>query len=555
MPNNISSDSTVITSALPYANGDIHLGHIASTYLPADIFTRFLRLNGLKAYHICATDDFGTPILIRAEKEKKSPKDYVEYWNRQDKEDFESLGISFDFFYNTSSKENVEFVQYVFKQLLQNGHIYDQNVIQFYCTYDNKFLPDRYVIGRCPYCNAENQYSDLCEKCGRVPDQILDPKCAICGRPPIKKESKHYFFRLSSFQEKLRNWLLSNTNLQPDVKNYVINWINEGLQDWDITRDLSWGVPIPLPEAKDKVFYGWFDNHLCYISSLVKFIKDMGGNGKRFWNESKIYHFIGKDIIYHHYLFLPAIRLGINSEYKLPEYIPTRGHLMLQNQKISKSRSWYIGLKDFTSAFNPDYLRFYIASVVTYSQDDLNFDFDAFYERINNELIANIGNFINRALSFTQKSFQGIVPKPSGIDGTIEKELAATVYETGRLLSSNEIDKSLKRILKYSNYMNHYFQTNSPWANKDTSNTTVYISVNAVRSLAILLEPFIPFSCEKIWSQLKLGSGNIHQQVWESADDIRAIPAGHELGKVEPIFRKIEAKEIEQWKNKLGKPQ
>lgn len=555
MPDNSSSESAVITSALPYANGEIHLGHIASTYLPADIFTRFLRLNRLKAYHICATDDFGTPILIRAEKEKKSPKDYVEYWNRQDKEDFESLGISFDFFYKTSSKENAEFVQYVFKQLRENGHIYDQNVIQFYCTYDNKFLPDRYVIGRCPYCNAENQYSDLCEKCGRVPDQILEPKCAICGRPPVKRESKHYFFRLSSFKEKLKKWLLSNTHLQPDVKNYVINWINEGLQDWDITRDLSWGVPIPLPEAKSKVFYGWFDNHLCYISSLVKFVKDRGGDGKKFWNESEIYHFIGKDIIYHHYLFLPAIRLGINSEYKLPEYIPTRGHLMLQNQKISKSRKWYIGLKDFTSAFNPDYLRFYIASVVTYSQDDLNFDFDAFYERINNELIANIGNFINRALSFTQKSFQGIVPKPSSIEDTVEKELAATVAETGRLLSSNEIDKSLKRILKYSNYMNHYFQTNSPWANKDTSNTTVYVSVNAVRSLAVLLEPFIPFSCEKIWSQLKLGSGSVHQQVWESAKDIRAIPAGHELGKVEPIFRKVEAKEIEQWKNKLGKPQ
>jgi methionyl-tRNA synthetase len=551
-----SSESAVITSALPYANGEIHLGHIASTYLPADIFTRFLRLKGLKAYHICATDDFGTPILISAEKEKKSPKDYVEYWNRRDKEDFESLGILFDFFHNTSSKENVDFVQYVFKQLCENGHIYDQNVVQFYCTYDNKFLPDRYVIGRCPYCNAENQYSDLCEKCGRVPDQILEPKCAICGRPPVKKESKHYFFRLSSFEEKLRKWLLSNTHLQPDVKNYVIKWINEGLQDWDITRDLSWGVPIPLPEAEGKVFYGWFDNHLCYISSLIKLVKDRGGDGKRFWNESEIYHFIGKDIIYHHYLFLPAIRLGINSEYKLPEYIPTRGHLMLHNQKISKSRRWYIGLKDFTSAFNPDYLRFYIASVVTYSQDDLNFDFDAFYERINNELIANIGNFINRALSFTQKSFQGIVPRPSSIDDTIEKELAATVDETGRLLSSNEIDKSLKRILKYSDYMNHYFQTNSPWANKDTSNTTLYISVNAVRSLAILLEPFIPFSCEKIWVQLKLGSGStVHQQVWESAKDIIAVPAGHELGKVEPIFRKIEAKEIEQWKNKLGKPQ
>jgi methionyl-tRNA synthetase len=556
MPDNSSSSkSAIITSALPYANGEIHLGHIASTYLPADIFTRFLRLKGLKANHICATDDFGTPILIRAEKEKKSPRDYVEYWNRRDKEDFESLDISFDFFYKTSSKENVEFVQYVFKQLRENGYIYDQNVIQFYCTYDNKFLPDRYVLGRCPYCNAENQYSDLCEKCGRVPDQILDPKCAICGRPPVKKESKHYFFRLSSLEEKLKEWLLSNQNLQPDVKNYVINWINEGLQDWDITRDLSWGVPIPLPEAKDKVFYGWFDNHLCYISSLAKFENDRGGNGKNFWNQSEIYHFIGKDIIYHHYLFLPAIRLGINSEYKLPDYIPTRGHLMLQNQKISKSRNWYIGLKDFTSAFNADYLRFYIASVVTYSQDDLNFDFDAFYERINNELIANIGNFINRALSFTQKSFRGVVPKPSNIDDSVKKELAAAVDETGRLLSSNEIDKSLRRILKYSNYMNHYFQTNSPWSNKDTSNTTVYISVNAVRSLAILLEPFIPFSCEKIWAQLKFGGGSVHQQMWESAKDIRAIPTGHELGKIEPIFRKIEAKEIEQWKNKLGKPQ
>jgi methionyl-tRNA synthetase len=556
MPDTTRTQSTVITSALPYANGEIHLGHIASTYLPADIFTRFLRLNRLKVYHICATDDFGTPILIRSEKEKKSPQDYVEYWNKHDKEDFESLGISFDFFYKTSSKENVVFVQYVFKQLLENGHIYDQNVIQFYCTYDNKFLPDRYVIGRCPYCNAENQYSDLCEKCGRVPDQILEPKCAICGRPPVKKESKHYFFRLSNFEEKLKDWLLSNQHLQPDVKNYVINWINEGLQDWDITRDLSWGIPIPLSEAKGKVFYGWFDNHLCYISSLVKFIKDRDGNGKKFWNESQIYHFIGKDIIYHHYLFLPAIRLGINSEYKLPDYIPTRGHLMLQNQKISKSRSWYIGLRDFTLAFNPDFLRFYIASVVTYSQDDLNFDFDAFYERINNELIASIGNFINRALSFTHKSFQGIVPKPSDIDYAVEKELATTVDETGRMLSSNEIDKSLKRILKYSNYMNHYFQTNSPWANKDTSNTTVYVSLNAVRSLAVLFEPFIPFSSEKVWAQLNLeGGGSVHTQNWESAKDIKAIPPGHKLGKVEPIFRKIEAKEIEQWKNKLGKPQ
>lgn len=544
--------SAVVTSALPYANGEIHLGHIASTYLPADIFTRYSRLNGREIYHICASDDFGTPILIKAEKENKSPAEYVEYWNRRDYEDFSALGISFDLFYKTSSGENVQFVQEVFRKLFKNGHIYDQSVIQFYCTYDDKFLPDRYVIGKCPYCGAEDQYSDLCEKCGRVPDQILEPKCAICGRPPVKKESKHYFFRLSSFGERLKGWLDSNDDLQSDVKNYVINWINEGLKDWDITRDLSWGVPIPLPEAKGKVLYGWFDNHLCYISTMNKLVSEKkGADGQKFWNDSDIYHFIGKDIVYHHYLFLPAMRLGMDSEYKLPDYIPTRGHLMLQNQKISKSRNWYIGLKDFISSFNSDYLRFYIASVITYSQDDLNFDFDAFYEKINNELIANVGNFVNRALSFTQKTFSGRLPEPSGQSADVQNETSSTVAEAGELLSRNEIDKALKRILKYSNFMNQYFQANAPWANKETAATTIFVSVNSVRSMAIMLEPFIPFSCEKIWSQLGLG-GSVHQQSWDSAKE-QALAPGHSLGKVEPIFRKLEAKEIAEWKEKLGK--
>ena len=544
--------SAVVTSALPYANGEIHLGHIASTYLPADIFTRFSRLNGREIYHICASDDFGTPILIKAEKEKKTPAEYVEYWNKRDYDDFTALGISFDSFYKTSSNENVRFVTEVFEKLSKNGHIYDQTVIQFYCTFDDKFLPDRYVIGKCPYCGAENQYSDLCEKCGRVPDQILEPKCAICGRPPVKKESKHYFFRLSSFGQRLKDWLNSNGHLQNDVRNYVINWIDEGLQDWDITRDLSWGVPIPLPEAEGKVLYGWFDNHLCYISTLKKLVSEKKEkDGKKFWNDSEIYHFIGKDIVYHHYLFLPAMRLGIDSEYKLPDYIPTRGHLMLQNQKISKSRNWYIGLRDFISSFNPDYLRFYIASVVTYSQDDLNFDFDGFYEKINNELIANVGNFVNRALSFTQKSFSSKVPEPLNKADDVQNETLSTVVESGELLAKNEIDRALKRILKYSNFMNQYFQANAPWANKDTAATTIYVSVNSARSMAILLEPYIPFSCEKIWSQLNLG-GTVHEQKWESAKE-QGIAAGHQLGKIEPIFRKIEAKEIAQWKEKLGK--
>jgi methionyl-tRNA synthetase len=545
--------SAVVTSALPYANGEIHLGHIASTYLPADIFTRYSRRTGRKIYHICASDDFGTPVLINAERENKSPSDYVAFWNRRDYEDFTTLGISFDSFSSTSSKENWQFVQYVFKKLSENGHIYERDVIQFYCKFDNKFLPDRYVIGKCPFCGAEDQYSDLCEKCGRVPDEILEPRCGICGNNPIKKQSKHYFFRLSSFSSQLKTWLNTNSNLQSDVKNYVINWINEGLRDWDITRDLSWGIPVPLPEAKGKVFYGWFDNHLCYISTLTAYLRQSGVDGKAYWNSSEIYHFIGKDIVYHHYLILPAMRMGIDEEYKLPDYIPSRGHLLLHNQKISKSRNWYIGLRDFTSTFAPDYLRFYLASITPYSQTDINFDWDVFSEKINNELIANIGNFINRALSFTQKTFSGKVPKPAEYDSDDNlslSQIAGIAQEVGCLLSALEIDKSLKRILRFTTHFNQYFQIKQPWARRETAMTTLFIAVNAVRSIAVMLEPFIPFSCEKIWCQLGM-TDSIHLQPWSSASQMR-ISAGHSLGKVEPIFSKIEREIIEQQKKGLG---
>jgi len=375
----------IITSALPYANGEIHLGHVASTYLPADVTTRFLKQKGVEAYYICASDDFGTPILIQSEKEGKSPEEYVAYWNKRDYDDFTAFNIGFDFFYKTSSKENIEFVQYVFKKLKDYGHIYESEIIQFYCKNDKKFLPDRYVIGKCPYCKAEDQYSDLCEKCGRVPTEIDNPHCSICGAPPVKEKTIHYFFKLKNFSDQLYSYLGNAQHLQKDVKKYVENWIKSGLIDWDITRDISWGVPIP--DSKGQVFYGWFDNHLAYISSTVKFLNDKGIDGKEFWNSADIYHFIGKDIVYHHFLFLPAMRLGIGEEYKLPDYIPTRGHLTLQSKKISKSRNWYIGLKEFLGFYRADYLRFYLIAINPYSQDDLNFDWDEFTHKINSELI------------------------------------------------------------------------------------------------------------------------------------------------------------------------
>ena len=575
----------IITSALPYANGEIHLGHVASTYLPADVTCRYLRLAGTEAYYICASDDFGTPILIQSEKENMTPQEYVSRWNRQDREDFESFGIRFDHFSQTSSGRNVQFVQDVFTRLDEAGHIFERDIVQFYCLHDKKFLPDRYVRGVCPYCGAGDQYSDLCEACGRVPEEILDPRCSICGATPTKKRSTHKFFRLSSFSGRLSEWLESNTRLQKDVKHYVQNWIKSGLSDWDITRDIPWGVPVPkrhadgcsLPERKDgpdaaistdaadlgesaiQVFYGWFDNHLAYISSAMEFLESKNIDGKEFWNSADIYHFIGKDIVYHHYLFLPAMRLGIGSEYKLPDYIPTRGHLTLQSKKISKSRNWYIGLREFLQHYPADYLRYYLVSINPYSQDDLNFDWDEFASKINSELIGNLGNLVNRALGFAAKKFDGVVPDPgvgisdmrNGIDSAAVSEITSLASDVGALMDQNHLDRALKRIMAFSSHFNQYFQHKEPWKGvSPDAEICTYLSINATRSLAIAVYPFIPESSERIWAQLGL-AGIPMDSGWDGMSDV-VIRPGHVLGAVSPLFERVEPTKVTEHKALLG---
>ena len=457
------------------------------------------------------------------------------------------------FFYKTSSQENIAFVQYVFEKLNEAGHIYQNEIIQFYCNHDKKFLPDRYVKGKCPYCKAEDQYSDLCESCGRVPEEIDDPKCSICGETPVKEKTTHYFFKLKNFGDALFKWLDENKNLQKDVKKYVQNWITSGLVDWDITRDISWGVPIPLEDAKGKVFYGWFDNHLAYISSAVKFLEDKGIHGKEFWNSADIYHFIGKDIVYHHYLFLPAMRLGINNEYKLPDYIPTRGHLTLQSKKISKSRNWYIGLREFLEYYPADYLRYYLVAINPYSQDDLNFDWDEFTVRINSELIGNLGNFVNRALGFTKKTFDGVVPDPEEFDSEdkeAESKIQGFAEDLANLMEQNHLDRALKKLMEFSSFFNQYFQHKEPWKKGPGTASCVFLSVNAARSLAIASFPFIPESAQKIWNQLGL-KGKVNENTWDSLSEI-TIQSGHRLGEATPLFAKVEESDVEKYKKQLG---
>jgi methionyl-tRNA synthetase len=550
----LNKQDVIITAALPYAYDDLHLGHIASTHLPPDILYRYLKLRGTRVIQVCASDDFGTPILIAAEKQGQDPNEYVAHWNGRFREDLESLGIVYDLFDRTSSPENIKMTQRFFTKLNEHGFIYVNDVDQFYCENDDKFLPDRYVKGKCPYCGAEEQYSDVCENCGRTiqPGQILNPHCSVCGRPPVRRKSTHYFFKLSAFSKQLEQWLLSTPGLQGDVKNYVLNWIKDGLQDWDITRDIPWGVPVPLREARGKVLYGWFDNHLCYISTALKAAGKAGEEGRDYWNNSTLYHFIGKDIVYHHYLFLPSMRIG-EREYKLPDYVPTRGHLLLLGRKVSRSKHWMITVREFLQHFPPDYLRFYLTRITPLSQADSNFDLKEFAEKINNELVASVGNFVYRALSFVQSKHGGVVPEPAGrgeAEAKVLEELEGAAKEVGELIELGHYDRALRRLLDFSANCNQYFQKKAPWEKNADEATAIYYSCNLVAGLATLLSPFLPFSSKEIWDQLGFRY-SLEKAGWDSITKLR-VEAGRRIRNPRPVFKKVEDEDLGRVRVLLG---
>lgn len=530
-----SKEKIIVTAALPYSNGELHLGHIASTYLPADIFVKFQKLLGNEVIYVCGTDDYGVPVLVSAEKQGMKPEEFVKIWWDRDEKDLRDVGIDFDVFGHTHSPNHRELVQHFFKILFEKGLIFKQEIEQYYCEKDKKFLPDRYVKGTCPYCGAEDQYGDACEVCGRTYSQleVKNPRCAICGETPVKKKSLHYFFKLSAFANKLEKWLKENNNLQEDVKNYVLSWIKEGLKDWDITRDISWGVPIPLDEANGKVLYGWFDNHIGYISFILDYCKQKGIDGNEFWNSAKIYHFIGKDIVYHHYIFLPAMRMA-EGNFKLPDFIPTRGYFLLEGKKLSKSRKWYISIREFLEKYPADYLRYYLSISTPYSQKDINFTWQDFEKRINNELIANFGNFVFRVLSFIWKNFGGKIPKAENIDGEFLKEPEKTKEKAFKLMNELKFSQALKEIMNFAKYCNAYFQEKEPWRTKDMG--CLFICVNAIANLAILLYPFIPFSSKKIWKMLNLDEKKMK---WDNIGKL-FLEEGHKINKPEILFRKVE---------------
>lgn len=554
----ISNDlrKRIITAALPYANGEIHLGHIASTYLPADILSRFSRQKGYLVIFSCGTDDYGVPIQIKAEQEGVHPREYARFWRNRDKKDFEDLGISFDIFLGTDIEENIRLAQDFFISLKEKGYIYEKDILQYFCPKENRFLPDRYVVGTCSYCGAQNQYGDHCEVCGRNLNvgELISPKCAVCGTDATLKESNHFIFALSKFSELLKRWLKENEKLQQEVKNYVLKWIEEGLRDWDITRDISWGIPVPTREGKQSL-YGWFENHLGYISITLKYLKENLNveDGTSFWNSSEIIHFIGKDIVYHHYLFLPAERLA-DGRFKLPDQIPTRGYLLLQSKKLSKSKGWMISLREFLNIFPPDYLRYYLTAITPYSQADINFDWFQFAEKINNELISIIGNLFVRITKFLEDRYNCEVPEPGPLkqeDIELAQELRELIKRYDNLIEKNELSEAQKLCVNFAHKVNQFFQYNEPWKNKELADRTLCLSVNYLRSLIIMLYPFIPFSSKRMWNLLNLRE-DLASNIFHSVDNFESIKPGHKINKSEIIFEKVPKEKIDELAQKFA---
>ncbi len=549
----------MVTSALPYANGPIHAGHLAGAYLPADIFVRYLRLKGEEVLYICGTDEHGTPITFRALKEGRSPREIVDEFHEHIKTTFERAKISFDFFGRTELPVHYRLSQEFFLKALENGHLIKKVTKQAYCEHDKMFLPDRYVIGTCPYCGAENQRGDQCEVCGRplTPEILINPRCNICGNPITFKDSAHYYIKMKDFEERLRKWV-EGQHWKPNVKNTVLGWINEGLEERAITRDLDWGIPVPLDDedVKGKVLYVWFEAPIGYISITIEALKRAGKDDewKKFWlnldGETKVVHFIGKDNIPFHAIFWPAFLMAygkyrdgeVEAEWLLPYDIPANEYLNLEGKKFSTSRNWAIWVHEFLNVWPADYLRYYLTAIMPETRDS-DFSFEDFKIKINEELVNNLGNFVHRAMTFVNRYFDGVVPERgelNELDKQAFEEIEKAFKEAGELIMSYRFKDALKRVMELAIFGNRYFDHQSPWktakTDRERTATTVNVSLQIVKALGILIEPFLPDASEKIWHLLNLEE----RRKWEFTE----VPAGHRVRKAFPMFRKVTDDEI-----------
>ena len=556
MVHNKEKEKIIVTGALPYANGPVHIGHLAGVYLPADIYTRFLRKKKSDVVYICGTDENGVPITISAEKEGISPGELVNRYHKIIKESLNNLGIKFDNFSGTSRKVHHDFSQKIFLELYEEGYIEAKTSEEFYCENCKKFLPDRYVEGTCPYCSFEEARGDSCDSCGSwlEADQLINPRCKLCGSKPIKKETKHWYLLLDKFQDRLEDWI-EKKNWRKTVKSYLKGWLKEGLRPRAITRDLEWGIPVPLDEApKNKVLYVWFDAPLGYISSTIEWAEKIGkpDKWKDYWQDPKttLIHFIGKDNIVFHGIIWPAIIMG-TKKFTLPDEIPANEYLNLEGRQISTSRNWAIWLHRYLEDFEPDFLRYYLCSIMPETRDS-EFKWKEFQERVNQELINNLGNFVNRTLKFIDKYNNGVIPEPiklSSSDKEILSKINSLIDKIEDSLSEFNFRKAIRLLMEISATGNRYYDQMKPWESrkKDPQKmaVTIYLCSHLIHVLGTIGELFIPFSAQKIFSLL-----NLEGKEWNHLKEIE-IPGNHKIGKIVPLFEKIEDEDIDKQLRRL----
>ena len=538
----------LVTSALPYANGKLHIGHIAGAYLPADIYVRFLRLNKQDVIYICGTDEHGAPISIRAEKEQKTPQAIVDFYHEQIKNSFLALNIDFDNFSGTARPEHHRLAQEFFLSLLANQRITSKYTSQLYCEKDQRFLPDRYVEGKCYHCSTNGARGDQCDTCGKLIDAtlLITPICKICGNIPIIKETKHWFLDLPSYEAELKNWLKTKTQWKENVINFILSWIEEGLIERAITRDIDWGVPVPLLEADNKVLYVWFDAPIGYISSTIEWASQNKNPElwKDYWfdKNTKLIHFIGKDNIPFHSIIWPALLMGQDKDYILPYNIPANEYLTLEGEKISTSRNYAIWVDDFVQEFDSDLLRFVLAINAPESRD-ADFSWKEFQNQVNNALANVIGNLANRVFSFAKKHFAGELNFTANRE--FQTKIAPIIHEIHHAYSEFKVRKATKLSIDLAREGNKYFDESKPWVlvkeNISQTEEILYTCVDLLRIISIILYPILPKSMIKLRRMMGLSEKNDTTLFW---DEIKNNPRKIIIGDFTPLFKKIDDETI-----------
>ena len=534
--------------AWPYANSAIHLGHVAGSLLPPDIFSRYHRLRGHRVLMVSGSDQHGTPVTVRADKEGTSPEVVADRYHEINKKAIEDLGIEFSLFTKTHTENHVQVVHDVFLKLLEKGHLEQRETMQYYCPSCGRFLPDRYVEGRCVKCGNENSRSDQCDKCGTTFEvgEIADPLCITCRSRPEMRETQHYFFKLTDFETPLLSYVRGSEHWRSNVQLFTQNWLESGLKDRPMTRDMSWGVPVPLPGSEGKVIYVWFEAVIGYLSASKEWAKATGDPDawKEFWTDPEVrgYYFLGKDNIPFHTIIWPSILMGYGG-LNLPYDVPANEFLTFKGEKLSKSKGPSIDIPSILKLFDADLLRYYLATNMPEGKD-ADFSWDDFETKVNNELVATLGNYFHRVLSFTYKNF-GQVP-PLGQDLEAENEqvneaISQAIVEVDTFISTCQFKKGLKAVMDLAQFGNRFFDSVAPWSllktDKAKCGGVLHLNLRIVQALAVLGHPYLPFSTQRLWGLLA-NDGSIGEGSWELMT--QGLNVGRPLPEPKPLYRKVE---------------